>query len=317
MQVDLELDAEFVRDVRNGLCGEGPKQIPPRYLYDNLGTALFDAIIEVPEYGLPQADERVLKRCAPLLPRLCAAPEVVVAELGSGSGSKTRRILEAFPRGAIRRYSPIDISAASLARCERELARLVRVEAFHGPYLDGVRAVSENRSGAPVLLLFLGSSIGNLDRDERAAFLRQVRSLLRPGDRFLLGVDLVKPRNLLLAAYDDPTGVTAAFNRNLLGRINRELGADFDLASFEHVARYDEQHQRIEMHLLSPTAQQVAISGAEAVCCLGAGETIWTESSYKFERVGIRDEMARAGFRHMDEWVDEEWPFLEGLWTVG
>jgi len=166
------------------------------------------------------------------------------------------------------------------------------------------------------MLLFLGSSIGNLGPDDRGSFLASLRSALRPGDYFLIGFDLVKPKADLLRAYDDPTGVTAAFNRNVLGRVNRELGASFDLDSFRHVVRYDEGERRVEMHLLATRDQSVPIPLASATCDIRSGETIWTESSYKFERAEIGNAMQEGGFRELAIWVDDEWPLLEGLWLV-
>ena len=311
------VQAEFARDVRVGLCNAGRKRLPAKYLYDMVGAALFEAITHLPEYGLTRADERILQRCAPSLPRHFPSTDVIVAELGSGSGSKTRPVLTAFPPGRIRFYAPIDISLESVDRCRHALGDLVQVRAHHGGYLDGVRELRVTRPpGVPLLLLFLGSSIGNLDRNERDVFLAEIRSQLLPGDSVLLGFDLVKSKAKLLKAYDDPTGVSAAFNRNVLGRVNRELGSDFDLASFDHVARYDELNQRIEMHLLSRSDQQVPIPGAGGTCNLRQGETVWTESSYKFQTKQVRETMESAGFLRLTEWVDSEWPFLEGLWTV-
>lgn len=311
------LRAEFARDVRIGLCESPSKSLPAKYLYDDVGTALFQAITYLPEYGLARADERVLRHCAHEIPLRITAPEVVVAELGSGSGLKTRRILEAFPRGRVSRYCPIDISLQFLDLCKRDLGWLVPVTPFHGSYIDGVRELQElRRNDTPVLLLFLGSSIGNFEPSDRLDFLRSLRAHLLPGDHMLLGFDLMRSRDRLLRAYDDPAGVTAAFNLNILGRVNRELSAEFDLGSFRHVARYDETQLRIEMHLLSECDQQVPIPGIESTCRLRRGETIWTESSYKFRASGVRQELETAGFSQVDEWVDDEWPILEGMWTV-
>ena len=308
---------EFARDARVGLCTTGPKSLPAKYLYDAIGSALFETITHLPDYGLTRADKRLLRQCASTLPPRFQAAKVVVAELGSGSGSKTRFVLEAFSAKRILYYSPIDVSCEALRLCERELSDIAGVRSHVGPYLEGVASLKESRPDTtPLLLLFLGSSIGNFDADERAAFLGQLRFHLRPGDHILVGFDLVKPRDTLLKAYDDPTGVTAAFNRNVLGRVNRELGASFDLASFSHLARYNERHQRVEMHLRSEKAQQVQIPESGATCKLAPGETIWTESSYKFRTQQIRQLMADAGFGHIDEWIDDDWPFMEGLWAV-
>ena len=309
--------SEFARDVRIGLCGSGPKWLPARHLYDSIGTALFEAITYLPEYGLTRADERLLLRCAPLLSRHFPSPTVVVAELGSGSGSKTRIVLEGVGVERVRFYCPIDISSDALERCSRDLGSIVPTRAHHGSYVAGVRSLGKARqSGVPLLLLFLGSSIGNFDHSERAGLLAELQSGLLPGDCLLVGFDLEKSRTRLIQAYDDPAGVTAAFNRNVLGRVNRELGGAFDLASFGHSARFDECNRRVEMHLVARQGQRVRIPGAGGVCRLGRGDTIWTESSYKFSVREIREMMEEAGFAQLEYWIDEEWPLLEGLWTV-
>lgn len=317
MDTDDAFRAQFVRDVRAGLGNGGRKRLPAKYLYDRLGSALFEAITHLPEYGLTRADERVLRRCVMDLPSHFGTPQLLVAELGSGNGTKTRRILESLGSDRVVAYHPIDVSRESLQRCEGSLGDLVPVRPYHGYYADGIQDLRDGRpDGIPLLLLFLGSSIGNFGNGERLSFVQTLRGQLRDGDRLLLGVDLVKPKEMLLRAYDDPTGVTAAFNRNVLGRINRELGSEFDLASFEHFVRYDEQERRIEMHLRAQADQQVRIPRADAVCELQRGETIWTESSYKFDPAQLRRTMGSAGFRQLDAWIDEEWPFMEALWGV-
>lgn len=317
MESNGALKDEFARDVRIGLCGAGRKWLPAKYFYDNVGTALFEAITQLPEYGLTRADERVLHRCAAALPEYFPAPEVIVAELGSGSGSKTRIVIGGLGAERVRSYCPIDVSFGALDRCRRELGNALRVLPQHESYINGVRKLRKTRPrGVPLLLLFLGSSIGNFAPEERAALLSDLRSELLSGDYVLFGFDLLKPAARLLNAYDDPTGVTAAFNRNVLARINRDLGGEFDLSTFKHLARYDEQNRRVEMHLVSGRQQQVAIRGIGGACGLLRGETIWTESSYKFEEREIQRMMRDAGFTPLQQWVDEEWPLLEGLWRV-
>ena len=309
--------AGFARDVRTGLCEGTSKSLPAKYLYDDVGAALFEAITRLPEYGLARADGRTVARCAPELPARIGGRRVIVAELGSGSGWKSRRILEAFPRGRVLAYRPIDVSRKSLELCERQLDGLVPVRPFHGSYEDGLRDLRDWRpAGARVLVLFLGSSIGNFDPRGRREFLASLQSHLAPGDSVLLGFDLMTARDRLLPAYDDPAGVTAAFNRNVLGRVNRELGGMFDLPSFRHIVRYDKSLLRVEMHLRSDRDQQVAIPGAGATCRLRRGESIWTESSHKFRARGVRRELEAAGFAPAGEWIDEEWPVLEGLWSA-
>ncbi len=308
---------EFARDARMGLCEAKRKWLPARHLYDAVGSALFEAITYLPEYGLTRADHRVLCRAAGSLRGHIRGQALTVAELGSGSGTKTRLVLEALAPDLVESYCPIDISSEALERCQQELGDLVPVLPYHGAYVDGVLSLRESRpADVPLMLLFLGSSIGNLGPDDRGAFLASLRSALRPGDYFLIGFDLVKPKADLLRAYDDPAGVTAAFNRNVLGRVNRELGASFDLDSFSHLVRYDEHERRVEMHLLATRDQSVRIPLAGASCDIRRGETIWTESSYKFDCDEIGEVMQGAGFRQLATWTDEEWPLLEGLWLV-
>lgn len=308
---------EFARDARIGLCEAERKWLPARHLYDAVGSALFEAITYLPEYGLTRADYRVLRRAAGSLRGHIRGQALTVAELGSGSGTKTRLVLEALVPGLVESYCPIDISSEALERCQQELGDLVPVLPYHGAYVDGVLSLRESRpADVPLMLLFLGSSIGNLGPEDRGAFLASLRSALRPGDYFLIGFDLVKPKADLLRAYDDPAGVTAAFNRNVLGRVNRELGASFDLDSFSHLVRYDEHERRVEMHLIATRDQSVRIPLAGASCDIRRGETIWTESSYKFDCDEIGEVMQGAGFRQLATWTDEEWPLLEGLWLV-
>jgi dimethylhistidine N-methyltransferase len=241
---------------------------------------------------------------------------VRVAELGSGSGKKTRWILEALSRRQRTYYYPIEISPHALAACEKELGQidLVSLVGYEQPYLEGLRAVAEGRGEQDhLMVLFLGSTIGNFDRDAGDEFLREMRETLRPGDALLLGTDLEKSVELQLLAYDDPAGVTAAFNLNLLGRINRELGADFDLSCFRHEARWNHTDRRIEMHLRSTCRQTVQIRAAGLRVILDENETIWTESSHKYKAEEIAGMAARTGFRCDAQWVDQEWPFAQNL----
>ncbi len=307
--------SEFAADVRAGLTKEPQKELPSKYFYDDVGTALFEVITLLPEYGLTRAGERLLQRAAPELAERLPGP-VVVTELGSGSGRKTRLILEAFARGQPIRYYPIDISPTALERCRQELAQLnaVEVEGIEQAFLPGLQEVAARRPhDACLLLLFLGSTIGNFDRPVAQEFLCQLRQCLRPGDHMLLATDLEKPVPQLLPAYDDPLGVTAAFNLNLLARINRELGADFVLARFQHWVLYSEEERRIEMHLRSKVEQTVTISAADLIVKLRQGETIWTESSHKFNPAEVVEMGQAAGFACAAQWVDAEWPFAQTL----
>jgi len=241
---------EFAADVRAGLTRPQQKELLSKYLYDDVGSALFEVISFLPEYGLTRADERLLRRHAPDVVEFLPAP-VAVAELGSGSGKKTRWILEALCRRQRTSYYPIEISHTALAMCARELGDIdsISILGFEREYLDGLLEVAaQRRHGQHLLVLFLGSTIGNFDRPAGVNFLREVRHILVPGDAMLLGTDLMKSNSQLIAAYDDQLGVTAAFNLNLLARINRELDADFDLSHFKHVARINHEARSVEMH---------------------------------------------------------------------
>jgi dimethylhistidine N-methyltransferase len=302
-------------EARAGLCRPGQKELPSKYLYDEIGSALFEVISLLPEYGLTRADERLLHRhAADIVSRL--EPQVLVAELGSGSGKKTRWLLEALAGRQCTTYCPIEISPTALARCESELGRIecVSIVGFERPYLDGLLAAAARRTeNDHLLVLFLGSTIGNFDRDAAERFLTEVRRILFRGDALLLGTDLEKPLPQLLAAYDDSLRVTAAFNLNLLARINRELGADFDLAAFRHEARYNTRHRRVEMHLRPLRDQVVKIPGAGCTVSFVKDETIWTESSHKYRAEDIEPIARRNGFRCDSQWIDTEWPFAESL----
>jgi L-histidine N-alpha-methyltransferase len=306
----------FPSDVREGLGRPGQKQLPCAYFYDAVGSALFEAITLLPEYGLTRADTRVIRRLAPALTGYVRRP-CAVAELGSGTGTKTRRILQSLANGAPVDYYPIDLSAAALDNCARELAPFADIHPLHETYLEGLRiAVCKRRPEQSLLVLFLGSTIGNFEPSEALDFLRDVRACLSPGDALLLGTDLVKPLYRMLPAYDDAAGVTAAFNLNLLARINRELGADFLLRTFAHDVRWNARYRRVEMHLRSRTAQRVSIRAAGFTCEFRRDETIWTESCHKFDPAQIEEMASASGFQCAAQWVDETWPFAESLLTV-
>jgi L-histidine Nalpha-methyltransferase len=307
--------AEFCSDVLIALQHPGQKEIPSKYLYDAIGSALFDAICLLPEYGLTRAELRILERHADEIIAQTTGP-AIVAELGSGSGQKTRFLLESLARRQRVNYYPIDVSGSALYRCSQELGNLdmVSLVGFESAYLDGLQEVAaRRRNGERLLVLFLGSTIGNFDRGADESFMRAVRAILEKGDALLLATDLQKPVDALITAYDDPAGVTAAFNKNVLARINRELEADFDLARFEHVVRYDTSEDRIEMHLRSKVRQQVTIRKARFSFALQRGETIWTESSHKYTLQQARELGERTGYRCRGQFVDSEWPFAESL----
>jgi len=306
---------EFAADVRAGLTRPRQKELPSKYLYDDVGSALFEVISHLPEYGLTRADERLLRRHANDIVERVGGP-VAVAELGSGSGRKTRWLLEAFARRQRLSYYPVEISHSALVMCERELSDIDKISilGFEREYLDGLLEVAAYRkNGQRLVVLFLGSTIGNFDRPAGLEFLSQVRRILQPGDCMLLGTDLEKPSSQLLAAYDDQLGVTAAFNLNLLVRANRELAADFDLDHFEHVAKVNPQARSVEMHLRSKRRHIVNIRMAGIVVEFQEGETIWTESSHKYSADEMFDTARRAGFRCDVQYIDEQWPFAENL----
>jgi L-histidine N-alpha-methyltransferase len=260
-----EYAAQFAADVRSGLDKRGQKELPSKYFYDHVGSPLFEVICQLPEYGLTRAEERLLRRHANEIVARLPAP-LIVSELGSGSGKKTRYLLQTLTKEEPVTYYPIEISPTALALCERELSDInhINVVGTEGEYLNGLFEVAVQRpANYYLLVLFLGSTIGNFDRDADLRFLQRVREILNIGDALLLGADLLKPTKQLLSAYDDPLGVTAAFNLNLLARINRELDGDFQLECFEHQARFNRETSSIEMHLSSRKSQTVTIAGAE------------------------------------------------------
>ena len=298
----------LAEDVRWGL-GQTQKQLQPRYLYDALGSQLFEAICELPEYRITRAERGLLTAHAGAIGVGLASP-VTLVELGGGSGEKLALLIEPLvPMLADLRVALVDVSATALDLASRTLGQFpgLRVAGYQATYEDGLRRVTHGRSGDETMMVaFLGSNIGNLDMSAARAFLGNLRSVLRAGDRLVLGVDLVKPAAELVRAYADPLGVTAAFNKNLLGRLNRELGADFEFDQFAHRAVWNATASRVEMHLESLCAQTVSIPGADCRVRFVEGESIWTESSYKYETEGIAELAAAAGFARRDQWVDPD-----------
>ncbi len=308
----------FAEEVCAGLA-KPQKELPSKYLYDAVGSRLFEVITVLPEYGVTRAEDRILERHAQVVAARVPGG-IAVAGLGSGSGIKTRRILSALSGKHHTRYFPIEISATALAACEREISdiRTVSVVGIEREYLDGLLEVAaRRRDGEQLLVLFLGSTIGNFEPAAAIVFLRKIRSMLENGDFLLLGTDLMKPVPVLLDAYDDPLGVTAAFNLNLLARINRELGGHFVVSQFEHLARFNEEAGSIEMHLRSRIAQRVFVEGAGMTVEFEEGETIWTESSHKYGLPRIAQMAAESGFSCPEQWIDSEWGFAENLWMAG
>ena len=319
------LRAEFAADVARDLH-LSPKQLQSKYLYDPLGSSLFEAICRLPWYRITRAEYRLLEahgsdiveRAAFAGRRAATAPTIV--ELGCGSGEKIVLLAEALQaRGASARVHLIDISSQALEQTEQRLTRLrhVSVVGHQSTYEEGLRRAAAARDeGSPVLVLFLGSNIGNFDTPAAAAFLQRIRTALEPGDFMLLGADLVKPERELILAYDDPLGVTAAFNKNLLVRINRELDGRFDLSAFAHRAHWNADEHRIEMHLVSTRAQNVPIPGAGVEVAFDRGERIWTESSYKYTEDSIADLGLRTGFAVTTQWIDPEAGFALTLFEA-
>ena len=305
----LQIDSPVGEAVRHGLS-EHPKRLPAWLFYDQAGSRLFEKITGLPEYYLTRTERSIFAaRAGEIIARASDGARLRIAELGAGSAAKTSLLLSAAVelQGAVI-YEPIDVSPgilrAAARRIEREIAG-VTVAPRIMDYTNGL-SFAPPRNGERRLVLYIGSSIGNFEPEQAARLLRRVRSTLRGGDALLLGVDLVKDRDLLLAAYDDAAGVTAAFNKNLLVRLNRELGADFDPQSFAHRALWNGTRSRIEMHLVSRKPQRARISALEMTVDFAAGETIHTENSYKYAPAEPELLLSRAGFEPVASWTDEK-----------
>ena len=291
-------------DVRDGLT-RSLKELPPKYFYDERGSALFDRITTLPEYYPTRCERSILNRRSPQIVARSGATELV--ELGSGSASKTRALLYAMAGlGTLRRYVPFDVSESVVEGCAAELVELYPGLEVHGVVGDFGRDLERvpDGNGEPRLVALLGGTIGNLYPEERAAFLERVRSLMSPEDRFLLGTDLVKDREVLEAAYNDSEGVTAEFNRNVLRVINRELGADFDVDAFEHVAFFNREREWIEMRLRARGEQQVRIAELGLDVRFDADEEMRTEISAKFTRERLQGDLAAAGLELVELLTD-------------
>jgi dimethylhistidine N-methyltransferase len=302
-----DFTAEFAEEARRGLS-QKPRRLPSRYLYDALGSALFDAICELPWYRVTRAEMRLLGGHAPEIWQ-AVSPLDRLIELGAGDGRKLAALLSGRPRTFTPlRVDLVDVSASALDAAARAAgaASGTRVVKHLATYEEGLQDASGPAPRGRALVLFLGSNIGNFDPPSADALLGAMARCLRPGDALLLGADLVKPERELLLAYDDPLGVTAAFNRNLLVRMNRELGAGFDPAAFAHRATWNARESRVEMHLVSQVRQRVRIPAARLDLDLRAGETIWTESSYKYRPVDVLRMVERAGLAVTRHWQDTE-----------
>jgi L-histidine N-alpha-methyltransferase len=296
--------ATLAEDVRGGLTST-LKQLLPKYFYDAEGSSLFERITELPEYYPTRAERALLERIAPELMARLRPAEIV--ELGSGSASKTRVLLSA-PHAPehLRRYVPFDVSPTIIRDSSLALLAQFPFLQVHGVVGDFERHLDQvPPSQGGRLVLFLGGTIGNLSPAERTRFLRDVSGLLEPGDHLLVGMDMVKEQAVVEAAYDDAAGVTGTFNRNVLRVLNRELGATFDPEAFEHRAFFNREASRIEMHLVARTAQTVLIPALDMTVHLAAGESIWTESSYKFTPASARAALTAAGLRLEELFVHE------------
>ncbi|KLO28058.1 histidyl-tRNA synthetase [Mycolicibacter heraklionensis] len=289
-------------DVRYGLA-QDPKSLPPKWFYDDVGSELFDRITRLPEYYPTRAEAEILRAHSAEVAALSGADTLV--ELGSGTSEKTRMLLDAMQdAGALRRFIPFDVDAGVLEAAGEAIARDypgVRVQGVCG---DFEHHLAEIPDGGRRLFVFLGSTIGNLTPGPRAEFLADLAAVMHHGDGLLLGTDLVKDTGRLVRAYDDAAGVTAAFNRNVLAVVNRELDADFDLDEFAHVARWNSAEQRIEMWLRARRAQHVVVGALELAVDFAAGEEMLTEVSCKFRPEQVADELAAAGLRRRRWWTD-------------
>ncbi|MEU1195015.1 L-histidine N(alpha)-methyltransferase [Streptomyces sp. NPDC005813] len=305
-------DAALRADVLHGLTGT-PKTLPPKWFYDAHGSELFDKITELPEYYPTRAEREILLARAGEIARAGGARTLV--ELGSGSSEKTRHLLDALP--GLHTYVPVDVSESALTQAGQALAAERPGLGVHALIADFTGSLTLPDTPGPRLVAFLGGTIGNLLPAERAAFLASVRALLSPGDALLLGTDLVKDESVLVAAYDDAAGVTAAFNKNVLSVVNRELEADFDPDAFDHVALWDTEQEWIEMRLRSRAAQTVKIPALDLAVHFARGEELRTEVSAKFREDGVRAELASAGFALTHWWTDAEGRFALSLSVAG
>jgi len=312
----------FAEDVATGL-GKTPKSLPPKYFYDRTGSELFEEITRQPEYYLTRTEARLLRECAPSLSELMGE-EVSLVELGSGSSAKTSILLESFLESSDDlHYLPIDISKTMLTQTADRLDERypeLDITPIASPYETGLKRAStlvaeDEQVPDRMLVLFLGSSIGNMEQHESLVFLQGLREHLEPKDAFLIGFDLQKDVSVLNAAYNDAAGVTERFNFNMLTRINNELGGEFELGQFTHDAFYNDAAGRIEMHLRSRARQEVTVAACERSFSFIRGETIHTESSYKYTVASIEELAELAGFRVRETFTDDRDWFALALFT--
>lgn len=299
-------DPSLISDVQCALA-LSPRQLPSRLLYDELGSALFDAICRLPWYHVTRSEQQLLARHAKDIVEAAGRPGRLI-ELGAGNGDKLATLIElGWPAAPRLSVELVDVSPAALQSSRQRLSLFDHVDLVTWP-LSFEQALGELSGGqgasTRTMVLFLGSNIGNFDPPDAEMFLHQLRSVTGRGDTLLLGTDLIKAEDALLAAYDDPLGVTAAFNRNLLVRLNRELRADFAVPRFSHAARWDGDTSRIEMHLVSDCRQDIRILDADVAFTMEAGETIWTERSYKYDAAAVLGQLRACGFDPLQQWID-------------
>lgn len=311
-QLPADATARALRaDVARGLAAD-PKWLPPKWFYDARGSRLFEEITRLPEYYPTRAERSILDRTAGAIAAACGAH--VLVELGSGSSEKTRLLIDALrAAGTLSAYVPVDVSDSALEQAGHALAADYPGLAVHALVADFQTGLDLPEAQGPRLIAFLGGTIGNLLPGERAAFLSAVHGAMRPGDSLLLGTDLVKDERTLVAAYDDAAGVTAAFNKNVLLVLNRELGADFDPDDFQHAARWDREREWIEMRLRARTALTAKIPVLDLKVDFAAGEELRTEVSAKFRETGIRAELGSAGLELTRWWTDPQERFALSL----
>lgn len=306
--------ANLADDVRKGLTAQ-PKRFLPKYFYDELGSQLFEAICLLPEYYLTRAENEILQRYSDEIVASVEGQKTLV-EMGSGSASKTRLVIEALLREQSELlFMPVDISATALESSSRILLQSyprLRIEAYAADYFAGMAELGKKQRGR-TLALFLGSNISNFDPEDAHRFLKAMRNVLDKGDALLLGADLKKERHILEAAYNDALGVTSAFNLNVLARINRELGGNFELRAFRHHAFYNEALGRIEIYIESLLNQRVQIAKLDLEAEFSVGELIHTENSYKYDQAGIEELAAACGFERTRTWLDSQGRFSSNL----
>jgi L-histidine Nalpha-methyltransferase len=313
-----ETQRAFLLDVLAGLA-QRPRSLPSRYFYDGRGSRLFEWITQLPDYYLTRTEREILEGNGDALAACFAGASCTLVDLGAGDGHNSRLVLERLrARCRSLAYAPIDVSGEALDEASarvRERWPDVRVRPIHAEYRDGLRQLAARGGRGPRLVLFVGSSIGNLEWHAAVAFLKELRGALRRGDHALVGFDLVKPLDVLRRAYDDPQGVTRAFNLNLLARMNRELGADFDLGGFRHRATWDPRRPAMESWLESRRRQTVHLAGRAIE--LAPRERIHTEISWKYTPAQVGDLAREAGFLEVARFTDARQWFVDALWRVG